>query len=318
MTLPVKQKTWTILANQRITYVSLVQVQRDYMFGMKAFLLAHGYVTKGSCDGTTGAMDGADRWVTAANAGVRGATTGTANSWWCGTDLNGCNILLSFVGATDDVARFSFSPGGLYVAAGTPNQTPTATDEQVICSATSTIGTNTSLDRIWSGWVDSTGKLCRFAMFRNSVMIGLAWGVELIASVVSGVTFTPAVWGFCYSVAGYTANNVAGAYSANVCGGLARLNATNGQFGGSLEIFNNAPATLGTVQASAQGGVGYYLRPLGVAGVTASADGKIGNRYDWWMGRTSGTADGDVYGANEFIQFGTFVWPWDGSAPVIV
>lgn len=327
MALPTKQKTWVFSPCNRITFVSLNDTMATYLFGIKTFLKANGYTVKGSCDGTTGAMDAVDRWATKANATTRGANTTTANSWIVLTDANGCNICLSYVGATDDVARLSFSPGGLYVAAGTPAFTPTATDEQLFCSGVSLINNTASADRLWSGMVSSDSKLCRFMIARSGVWVGMVWGVELLtpATTLGGaVAFSPAVWGFAYTVANMTIANVAGAsaqYSANSKGGLARVVISsvpiNIQVGGGGEALANSVAGIvgrfNDIQPELQGANGYPMAPIVCSSGTTSAQGKLGNRIDWWTGRSSGQADGDTYGTLNFIQVGQLAFPWDGT-----
>ena len=330
MALPTKQKTWVIDPCNRITFSSLVQTMREYLFQIKEFLKANGYTIKGSCDGTTGAMDTTDRWDSAIKAGVRGANTTTANSWVVLVDGSGCNILLSYVGASDDICRISFSPGGNYVAAGTANQTPTATDERIITSATTVINATASADRLWSGWVSSDAKMCRFTIARSGVWTGQTWGVEIMTPVVvSPAVFSPATWGFCYNNGNLTVSSVAGAnafFSANVKGGVARVTVSSVAIditvggtgesiadgtGGSVGKFNGVLAEL-------QGGSSYPMARIGCSSGTTGARGKLGNRIDWWTGRSTGATDGDTYGTLEFIQIGEIAWPWDGvTTPVL-
>lgn len=324
MALPTKQKTWIISPNNRVVFASLVQTSREILFGFKNFIKANGIATKGSCNGTTGAMDGpgTDRWAAATDAGTRGATTTTPVSWWCGLMPNGVQVLFSYVGGTDDVFRVSFSPGGLFVLAGTPTHTPTATDEQVICSSNSTIDATTSLDRIWNGWIDSSANSIRFMVFRNSAMVGRAWGVETVSSRVTAVPYSPAVWGFCYTTAGLLQNNFLSGYSVNTQGGLTRINGINVSCGGGAEIFLGNFATFAVIKPELQGAVGYPIVPLSIGSNTVGARGPVADLIDWWLGRTSGAAEGDVYGNAEFVTFGGFgsgapmLWPWDGTPSI--
>lgn len=112
MTLPTATKTWTISANNRIVYTSLAVTQQKYLHGIKTFLLAHGWTCKGSASAGTGAMDGVDRWTVTTDVTPRATAMGASCGWWCGTDANGSDLLLAWVGASDDVAMIRFSPGG--------------------------------------------------------------------------------------------------------------------------------------------------------------------------------------------------------------
>lgn len=320
MTLPAQQKSWSISANNRIPYVSLVDTMGNYNKGQKDFWLTRGYTTKGSCDGTTGAMDGVDRWTNVAKASVRAANTSTAVSWYVLTDGNGCNILISYVGATDDVERISFSPGGLFVVAGTPSFTPTATDEQILYSSTTVIGTGTSLDRIWYSWVDSTSKLMRSTIFRDSALVGPSWGVELISSRVT-IAFSPAVWGFAFSPASMNPTGFNNTFSANLRGGLARINAVATSCFGGFECFNGSVTTFQALKPELQKGIGYPMIPCSVGSTTATRQGPVGDLFDWFTGPGQ-TLTGNVFFGGTWITIGvstngsastSMVWPWDSA-----
>lgn len=322
MPLPVKQRTWIIDPNNRILFTSLVQTMREYLFQIKEFLKLNGYTVRGSSDGTTGAMDLADRWVTAANAGTRATVAGAPQSWIVLRDGSGVDILLTYQGASDDIARFSFSASQLFVAAGTPTHQPTATDERVITSAVTVIGSTASGDRLWNGWVDSTFKLCRFAVIRAQTLVGLVWGVEEVDSAVTGgSTWTPPVWGFSLSA---TTNHMPNGSTAGIAKPIVasvaqspavQLGAEN--IGGSSTIYTHISGG----KPDLQGGIGFPLFPLVIGSNTAGSAGKLGNLYDWWIGRTAGEFVGDIYGDLEFIHICTVqgtatatagVWPWDG------
>jgi len=324
MSLPTVAKNWIISPCNRITFVSLNDTMAAYLFGAKAFLKTNHWAIKGSCDGTTGAMDAVDRWASKANATTRGAAAANAQSWVVFTDANGCDILFTYQGASDDIARISFSPGGLFVAAGTPNQQPTATDEQVICSATSLINATASADRLWTGWATDDHKMFRFAIARGGVWVGLVFGVEAVSSTVVTATFSPAVWGFCCTPANLNTNSFIGTFSANARGGLARTVVSSVPFSCQvlfgLELYNASVLTWGNVKTELQGAVGYPIFPVGIGTTTAGSQGKLGNLIDWWLARTTAT-DGDTYGALQFIVVGTsggVIFPWDGvTTPVM-
>jgi len=323
MTLPVAQKIWTISANNRITFVSLNDTMGQLLKGWADFLLAHGYTCKGSSNGAAAAMDGVNRWATAANAATRGANTVTANSWMVLTDGNSANICLSYVGASDDIARIAFSPAGSYVVAGTATFTPTATDEQVLWTV-SVIGTTTSLDRIWFGWVDSTSKLCRFLILRDSALIGPVWGVELVSSRVT-VAFSPAIWGFAYNNANFCWGSGAGAvlsdFAANTRGGKTRINSVSVNVGGGAEVFLNSATGWQSIKPELQKAIGAPMFPMSIGSAVASNQGPVGDLFDWYSGQ--GTAIcGNTYPNMSWIEFGIgtqaspgqgIAWPWDGS-----
>lgn len=331
MALPAVAKTWNISPCNRITYVSLNDTMSKFLFGIVTYLISKGWVVKGSCNGTTGAMDGVNRWVTAANATTRSTTTTTANSWIVLTDAFGYDILISYVGASDDIARISVSYTGDFVAAGTPNQTPTSTtNEQVIVSGTSLINSATSQDRLWTCWASSDAKSFRVAIARAGVWTGCFWGVEEVTlnSFHPSVTFMSNSLGWVFgtalaflSIANFTSYslNSRGGYVRAIVSSVLRLCAC--AFTTECSGGNGVNATPGTNHDYAhelQGGVDYPFKRVGIFSTTAGARGKVGNVIDWWMGRpnSTGSVDGDIYGSLQFIQINDAVWVWDNTTAV--
>jgi hypothetical protein len=232
------------------------------------------------------------------------------------------DILFTYQGATDDVCRISYSPGQLFTAAATSTHQPTATDEQLLTSATTVINATASADRLWHGWVSSDAKAFRVVTARSGVVLG-AWGVEtflsaLVAPAVGVPLATPA-WGFAYNRAGLTFTNIPLAFVANTAGGVARVVVSsvgiNAVCGGGTEgaiSGTSVAVNYGTIQPELQGAAGYPMTPVTAWSLTTGARGKLGTRIDWWLGRT-GQPDGDTYGAKLFINLADTVWPWDGT-----
>jgi hypothetical protein len=306
----------------------------NFLFGIATYLVSKGWVVKGSCNGTTGAMDGVNRWTSASTVTTRGASTTNANSWIVLTDASGYDTLLSYVGSTDDVARLSVSFTGDFIAAGTPNQTPTSTtNEQVVLSGQSLINSTTSQDRLWTCWTSSDSKSFRIAIARAGVWTGCFWGVEEFtpntfhASVTS--MSTSFAWAFQTSGAVFMSATNCTAYQQNSRGGYARavvsstirlctLAFTTECIGGNIV---NAVSQLGQDFApELQGGTDYQLKRVGLYSTLTSARGKVGNVLDWWIGRTlsAGAVDGDTYGSLQFINVNETVWVWDGTTTPIM
>lgn len=333
MALPTLTKTWIIDPCNRITYVSLLDTMQRYLYQIKEFLKANGWTVKGSASAGTGAMDAVDRWTVSTDVTPRATVAAASQAWIVLTSSgSGVDLCLNFRGSTDDICRQAFSPGGLYVAAGTPNQQPTATDEvEVDGFGQSVIGNQTSGDRLWSGWVTSDAKMCRFAIARAGIWGGVfgngrPWGIETYVAtpIVTPAYPTPlANPTLIYatdsnslpngSIIGKTRLTVASiAYTANVHWGM--------------ETFVNS-TFFGNEKPQLQGGLGYPIYPLSYFSNTAGAKGKLGNAIDIWQGRTSGDLPGDTYGALQFIVMlggsggtaGTsMVYPWDGvTVPVM-
>jgi hypothetical protein len=323
MALPTVVKTWTISPNNRIVFTSLIQTMREYLFGVKDFLKTTGtYTVIGSSNGTTGgtagAPDGVDRWTTATDAGTRGTAAATVQSWVILRDGNAVDILIAFQGASDDIARISFSPGQLFVVPATTTNQPTATDEVVVSSALTLINATASADRLWNGWVSTDKKLCRFVVARSGVFLVNQWGIELVTSKVSGtaVSWTNPVVGFSTPVNAFVNQSLVG--HARVLSASVAIDPT-AKF--MMEVFAGQPSIFQTTRSPAQGGLGYPMLPLSMGSIVADVEGKLCSLIDWWYGR-SNALEGDTYGSLQFINVGIFasgvVWPWDGvTTPVL-
>jgi hypothetical protein len=318
MTLPAITKTWVITPNNRITFVSLNDTMARYLFGIKAFLKTNGYTVIGSSNGVAAGMDAVDRWVTFSNVTTRGTAAATVQSWIVLRDGNGADILITYQGASDNIARISFSPGQLFVAAGTPTQQPTATDEQVVTSAADLINATASVDRVWHGWVSNDAKFCRFAIARAGAWVGRSWGIENFThALVAPAAIATPVWGFALPV------GQASVTSGIQCG-VARVTVSAVPFNClaffGCEFFQNNPVQFTTAKPELQSQ--WLIFPLSIASSTASARGKLGNLIDQWIGRTD-AVDGSYYGQLQFLSISGYqgsggVWPWDGvTVPVM-
>ncbi len=329
MPAPVLQRDWTIVPNQRIpiaSYATLVTQGGRYLRLIADTLLANGYTCKGSCDSTTGAMDGVNRWSSDANASHQAANTTSAVSWMVLTDGNGCNIVLSFVGATGDIARISFSPTGVTAVAGTSTFTPTSSDEIVLFTGVSLITNSTTQDRVLYVWVDSEAKSMRTCCFSSNAVTNGTWGVELVNANRTTMTFSPAVWGFAFIAANLalTSSLFFAAYVVNQNGGQARINGTTTSLGCGAEMFASANAQVfaGNVKPELQQASGICMFPVMIGSTTATRQGPCASLYDVWTGKfanlTGGCIVDVIYPGGQWIQIcgssnGSIVWPWDGT-----
>lgn len=328
MPAPVVQRTYTIAANNRIPIMSfptLVTQGGRWMRILATIALANGMACKGSSNGVTAAMDGTNRWTTDSAASVQGANTTTANSWLVWTDGNGADTCLSFVGATGDLVRVSFSPSGAFVAAGTATFTPTATDEQVLLNNTSVITNSLVNDRVLHVWVDSEAKIFRCCTHANNALTNGTWGVELVNANRNTLPFAPAIWGFSFAAANFGLNlsQFFAAYSATAnsqIGGLARINGTTTQIFCGAEAYSGGLYTnwSGATRPTLQMSTGIAMFPILIGSTTANRQGPIGSLFDWWTGRSSSNQNcGDAaFPGGEWVQFASQtsgpVWPWDG------
>ncbi len=331
MAIPTITRAWTISGNNRYTYVTVLSAMQNFALSMKNFLkTTMGYTVKGSCTAGTGAMDGVDRWSVSTDVTPQGANPTSSQAWFVLTDGNGVDILLAFQGGSFDVFRFSFSPSGSYVAAGTANNQPTATDECLIVSGQTIVNASTSMDRVWHMWGSSDKKMCRFALFRNGVLITF-WGVEQCMSTVQPpATFSPPVWGYFWNsltMGVFSGSLMAGGGSPN--GGVCKVHTSLDVFpvlGGGGEGFGAVGGSTGSFynveKPELQGSNGEILVPLTITSITTNAEGKLGNRIDWWAAITGTTtttpSNGDTFANLSMIAIGQAVLPWDGATIPVV
>lgn len=316
-----------MLLNVRITFVSLLTTLGTYVTGITNQAITKGFTCAGSSNGVTAAMDAVNRCTSAAGFAVRAANTTTAQSWIVITAANGAQTLFAFVGTSDDIARISFSPGGLFVVAGTATFTPTATDECLYASTVSLIGSTASADRVYCVWIDSAHNGWRATIFRSSALVGPLIGTELFdpAFVLSPVTVPVPTWGHLDTIASATLlANAGGAYTLNTTGGLTRFVissvATTVVMGGTCKCLAFNQTAQGVVQVL--NGSAYINRPIGLHSTQGGAQGDVGNRFDWHF-TDELKACGELDSAKNWIllsnnpspgsQGGT-LWTWDGAS----
>lgn len=346
MGLPSKAKTWTISANNRETSGTVLTCMQKYALSLKNFLkTTMGYTVNSSCsNGTAGTIgDGIDRWSVSTDVTPRNNGAGGSMAWFILVDGNSAQICLSFNASSDDTFRLAYSPGANYVTAGTANQQPTATDEVLVWggNSSSIVSATSGNDRVWHMWGSSDKKMFRAVVFRSNSPISF-WGVELVTSaVVSPATFSPAMWGFGYMLSGGTmmrlksaAGSIMGAGQSpptSEGGGSAYVFSASANrvivVGGGGEIFatqngNNATSWPEAFPAL-QGRQGYIISSLTLQSQTTNANGKLGNRIDWWVvaSATVSTVPADLtcFGTGgtshhaDFVSLGSTLHPWDGT-----
>jgi len=320
MPLPTLVKTYSFSNNNRISFVSLNDTMARYLFGIKNFLVATmGYTVKYTCDGTTGPTSGADhtdRWSTFSNATTRGANATTAQSFAVLTDGNGVDIMLTYQGASDDIARISFSNGGLFTPAGTSNQQPTATDEAIILSAITIINATATLDRVWSIQASTDKKIFRTQIFRSSTFL-YGFGVEQVVrepNMLASFVWSPTVVGWASSGTTFTSNGGPLGNSASNQRGFARISATNVEMTGCGEGTWNISVAQPELQAfSPIVPTGYFNNN------TANLFGRVCDRIDCW-GSPAGNnfGQGDTFGSLQFAWLGSYILPWDGTTTPVI
>lgn len=352
ISLPTPEVTWNFQLQTRVSYTSLNQVAAECVYTVVTRLIAEGWTVKGSCDGTTGAMDAVNRWTDYTKAQTRFNGVAGAQSWIVLTDAHGGNVVFSYNGATDDRYNFWWSPLGDVVINGT-NSTyePTATTQiRMNAYYTSTfmglVGTGTSGDRLVSVWTTNDAKNFRVAIARAGNW-QCCFGVEEYAPAVlgAGITLQPS---FAWIYPGDSLQNTSGrgllgvatTPSANTFDQW-RVMGYRTDGGGTELIYARTTKIIGAAAGTPivttdtgrgetpelQGGASYDMRSLGLYSQTSGHKGNVGRIRDWYWGTNN--APGITYGTLEWIivhggsnttdltEYG-FAWPWDGATLVVM
>ncbi len=340
MGLPTVTQTWTYSFNNRYAFPSggsALTTMENFMFsfiGVGGFLPGTmGYTVKGSCDGTTGAMDGVNR-ITAANKwATRVNGSSSPISWIVLTDGAGIDWCFSYNSASDDIVRLAYSAGGNYVAAGTPSNQPTATDEAFDSASGTWTGSTASLDRVWHFWGSSDKKMFRTAIYRQGSLLSYICGEKFTSALVSPATFSQAVGGGTVGAhKGYWQGgglfSFITSYSATTDGTLSRVHAAGQDinvkaFAGGEIAYLNASGTMNAEKPQLQGGTGELIFPMQLYCTQANSDGKLGGVIDCWYAFTNSTSTpsiGDTFGNLQFFVVASAIpiLPLDGvTTPVI-
>jgi hypothetical protein len=316
MPVPAKAKTWTHSVNNRIVFASFLDTHQQILYAFKEMLKAiPGASIRGSGDNAAAAMDATDR-IGAAAEWVRGGSTTAVHSWFLVrfANMGNAELLVDYVGSSDEMVRLAVSPGGLFVVNGTnARYSPTATDEyQLIGTPTTGAAwgnSTTSGDRIWSTAYATDGTAFQILVARAGAWVTHCFMQAVTSAVVAPATFSPAV----VATAGTTSPGITVWTSGTIW--KARVNGINVGLAVSMEATSNPiPNVYGTVlelQASS-----WPIVACGLWSSVVGARGKVGNLVDIYAGNTA-AADGDTYpadGTRQWVAVGDYVAVWNGTS----
>jgi hypothetical protein len=287
------------------------------LYRNKVAMLAVGWTVKFTCDGTTGPTSGSDttdRWTTQANAQTRSADGVHAQSYAVLQNADGVQVLLDFQGASDDIGRIAYSPGGVYTLATPSTNQPTATDEVVVSNGNSLVNSGTAGDRVMTIWCSNDTKQWSHFIARIGVAIHTI-GVERVNSLCGSGVFVPQPYVGYRHTTFNRVNNPTGASgptgavittavgAAGFIGTAARVftSATSrivrlgGGFvnlthlaDGFTRTFNNVQDALNSDTPGLQASRGSPLAPIYWCGEkAANLDGFLGSPIDWWSAYTA-------------------------------
>jgi len=198
---PILTKTWNITPNLRRTFTSLIDSMGWFFYRNKVAMLSSGWTVKFTCDGTTGptgAGDTTDRWTSEAAVAIRGAAAGNPQSYAVLQNSDGVQVLFTYQGASDDIARVSISQSGAFTLATPSTNQPTASDEMVFTTGNSLVNSATSGDRVMTIWCSADSKHWSAFLCRQGAIINLI-GVERVNSFCGTGVFTVPYVGYRYT-----------------------------------------------------------------------------------------------------------------------
>lgn len=328
------QKLTTGTPGARITYSSLADTLQNYLYGVKEFLVAGGCTVVFSASagtGPTNSSDTTDRWSSASDVTPRATSAAASQAWIVLADGNSGQLLLAWQGSSDSIGRISYSPGALFTLAGTTNNQPTATDEIIISTGVTLVGTATSADRVWHGLISSDAKAYRFTVLRSSTAIGQTWSVESFTPYTPGANVTiSSVACWCYnptaidSTTSFLGSPVAYAQGAQVKVTISGVDYTTLSSWNSWLVNSQVPLANSSAysQPEIQGANGYIPWPCMLFSSTTGARGYLGMGIDMWCANPENAASslyGQGFGPNyEWWQVGVWLWPNpSNTAPTI-
>ncbi|MEK7152411.1 MAG: hypothetical protein AAB834_00555, partial [Patescibacteria group bacterium] len=263
-----------------------------------------------------------DRITSVATFATRATTDGAAQSYLVLQNSDGVQLLITYRGATDDVAQVGFSPGGLYTPQGFTNPThlfkPTATDEITIHGAKTVVGTSITEDRLTHVWCASDGSGWRTAIYGSSAQRSVMH-CEKITRIAPTSTFPVPYLGGTHSRLSRVVNqsDFPGLCPMQFGGAAYQTLGTVNSWGFFARVFTAAvsrsvrmfaqtyigstsstlstpeysgqPATLmASTNCASMGGAGILCWPLNLAGeTTANLDGPWATMIDWFQGVTT-------------------------------
>lgn len=317
MPFPQLSKAWTISANVRQTYTTLLGVMGWFAYENKTRMLAVGWTVKFSSNGTigpTGPTDTTDRVTSPGTFATRATVAAAAQAWFVLQNIEGVQILFTYQGATDDVMRISYSPAGLFTLAGTTTHQPTATDEVIMTNVTTVINNGTSLDRVMSIFCASDTTAWRVCLFRNGTLI-IALSLDKVARIaLPALLPVPYVFGnFVKTNREWTADDGVGNVMTPTYPDMIAISIGSSYRGWGTRVFTAgasrlcrvygatvlmtdatavsnallAMTTLATFTASL-GGLGALVWPIVLWGEkTANLDGPWASAVDWYQMATT-------------------------------
>lgn len=344
MALPTPSNNWEFQVNQTLgTYGTITLQAQGILFAIKNSLTAFStepWVVVSSSDSVTAGLG--DKWLTSANL-IWSSTTGTGNrSWVVLQRSDGFSICFhcggNFPSVPQAYLNIVVSPTGQF-AGGSVTARPTAADEHIVLDGTGVTGaaywmapttivepTNRFILHVQTS---ENANATRWFLFKNSrLMHFFTCGQAL--NTPSFVHY----WGGCWpNVEGGNDNNLKATYAT--WNDMARMAiwhdgttyagtpASGTGLGVAYLATEQSTTSMVGEQLSAANEISgnWWIGPQRMMSLTAGIRGTLGQTQDQWWTQSSGLANGDTFpstGTHEFVVFNHMVFPWNGTAPLVV
>lgn len=320
MALPVLQKTWQFNVNQ-----AAITAHNDLLYKIKVAMVSFGsnpWTVVGSSNSVT--ANSSDNWTSASSVVFQ--NNGAAHSWiilkqvGIATNFQVLIVARRNPGGGSDVMFVLYSPSAGFTG-GTTTARPTATDEVPFDTDNASLPTNSANLAVTAARLhamqSTDGQCTRIFIYVNSIPQTMLL-FDKPRNPVPGWTIPHVAF---YAVQQYNT----GASVAQVT--YAKLNdlanRTKSKVGTTqFDLFITSEGCITSMIGEQQNFVNdldnntYPILPMGLFSTTASARGRHGELFDLYWGATV-IGEGDNYpddATKQFVQFGDFVHPWNGTS----
>lgn len=310
MSLPTLEKTWQYRVNQQIPSTSTINSDcQTQMYNIKLALTSFASnpwtVVRSSNGITAGASD---LW-----SGISSIVASTVTRSWIVLEQTGVfggpmQICIDMNVTQYYSCTVVLSPSAGFTG-GTITARPVATDEFVALNSANWTSTNPA-SSVLHALMTSDGATTRLILVVGGVVRTVLFLDTLVdnalthRAAVAVVNNNPIVHADVYTFAKFCVRSTAYNCQAYV---------------GSESYNNLLVATANSGSVSTITGA-YPITPLSLHTETSGSRGRLGRLVDVWFG-SSGVPSGSTYPTTpddkEFVQFGPFVFPWNGTAPLL-
>lgn len=320
MALPTLTKTWLFNVNHVLTGTGtaaltagkILRAIKDTLLGFANTPWSVYYSCGGSSITAGTAGDGIDRWGADSHVGW-----GASKSWIVlknATVSPNFQVCISCVGTSGETINLVVSKSAGFTG-GTTAARPTATDEIILINAgTWGCGNTTDYNYVLHGMMSTDG-YCTRIIINDAGKSSLLWLFESPTSVIS--SWTEPCIAYAPASAVVATDNITNSNLTGNAYAKAKIGTSAVSMYMTCESRNNI--ALNTLPLFNDIASEFPMYPIGLESETAGNKGRHGRLMDLYFG-TVGMPNGTSYpsdGTRQFVQFGSLIFPWNGTVPQI-